>query len=99
MMSSLIQCTRRSSLSSLKNVQCLFSDQLSAFAVHSEVLSCLFCQHHEDILLYKISMFLLHHIFLNKLLSVLPVMFSRMLRYISFLFALITHLLCCLDES
>ena len=99
MMSSLVQCIRRLSLSSLKNVQCLFFNQLSAFAVHSKVLSCSFCQHHKDILLYKINIFLLYCIFLNELLSVLSVMFSRMLRYIFLSFTLITHLLCCFNES
>jgi len=98
MMSFLIQYTRRSSLFSLKNVQCLFSDQLSAFTVHFKVLSYSFCQHCKDVLLHKINIFLLHHVFLNELLSVLSVMFSRMLRYIFLSFILIVYLLCCLDE-
>ncbi len=98
MMSFLIQYTRRLNLSFLKNMQCLFSDQLSAFAIYSEVLSYSFCQHCEDILFHKINIFLLHHIFLNELLSVSSVMFSRMLRYIFFLFTLIAHLLCCFNE-
>lgn len=81
-----------------KNMQCLFFNQLSAFTVHSEVLSYSFCQHCEDILLHKISMFFLHYILLNKLLSILSVMFSKILKYISFLFTLIIHLLHCLNE-
>jgi len=97
MMSSLVQRTRRSSLSSPRNVQCLFSDQLSAFAVHSGVLPCPFCQHCGDVLLRGISVFLLHRAFLNELLSVPPVMFSRMFGYVSLSFALVAHLLRCLD--